>query len=491
MSNISFDAEYDIAVVGGGAAGKSAALTAARGGLNVVILEKMGEAMGSAQHAEGACAFESSEQKARENGDLHMPTKEEGYREYMRYSHYRADASVVRMFVENSADAIEMLKGVGVEFEDVVKYLPDMAEELASMHIPKGLGMKCQELLLKAVREAGVDIFVNTLVEHVVMEDGRAVGVITRDVDGNELSIGAKAVIIATGGYGCNPELMKKYNFLGGDTKTWTTLPPVMGVKNTGDGFALAEEAGGVVNGGGVVQLFAGGFGKLAGSESGAAGTQPSLWVNKKGKRFINEDISKRGTFAGTVLAGQQDSLAYGIIDASMMEYLQKVGSDISFGAFLPLHKPMVHLLDELEADMAAGRAWKADSLEELAEQMGIDKETFLDTVEKYNAVCEAGYDNEFFKAPEFLKPVVKAPFYGILTAPDYPTTCGGIRVNENLQVLNKEFDPIPGLFATGNDASGLYGDSYTMTIPGSTNGFAHTSGRVAAKYILSMLKAE
>lgn len=78
MANTTFDVEYDVAVVGGGAAGKAAALTAARGGLQVVILEKMGAAMGSAQHAEGACAFESSEQKAREGGSLHMPTKEEG-----------------------------------------------------------------------------------------------------------------------------------------------------------------------------------------------------------------------------------------------------------------------------------------------------------------------------------------------------------------------------------------------------------------------------
>lgn len=490
MANTTFDVEYDVAVVGGGAAGKAAALTAARGGLQVVILEKMGAAMGSAQHAEGACAFESSEQKAREGGSLHMPTKEEGYHEYMRYSHYRANAAVVNMFVENSADAIEMLKDVGVEFEDVVKYLPDMESELASMHIPKGLGMRCQELLLKAVKEAGIDIFVNTRVEHLIMDGGKVIGVEAKDAEGDTTTVGAKAVIIATGGYGCSPELMKKYNFLGGDTKVWTTVPPVMGVENTGDGFALAEEAGGVINGGGVVQLFACGIHKLPGSESGAAGTQPSLWVNKKGRRFINEDIAKEGTFAGTVLAGQEDSLSYGIIDADMIKYLQEVGSDTSFGAFLPLHKPMTHLLDELEADMAAGNAWKADSMEELADKMGIDKETFLATVKRYNELCEAGYDSDFHKDPHFLKPLRKAPFYAILAAPDYPTTCGGIMVNENLQVLDSKFEPIPGLFAAGNDASGLYGDSYTMTIPGSTNGFAHTSGRVAAKYILSTLKA-
>lgn len=490
MSNIEFDVSYDVVVVGGGAAGKSAALTAARGGLSVVILEKMGSAMGSAQHAEGCAGFESSEQKLREGGEQHMPSKEEGFKEYMRYSHYRADARVVRMFVENSAEAVEMLKGVGVKFENVVKYLPDMEEELASMHIPEGMGMRCQELLLKAVEEAGVDIFVNTRVQHLILEEGRVIGVEAKDVDGNVLNIGGKAVLIATGGYGFSPEKMKKYNFLGGDTSVWTTLPPVLGVNNTGDGFDLAEEAGADINGGGVIQLFAGGIGKIAGSESSAAATSPVLWVDQKGKRFINEDIATKGTYAGTILATQQGSMAYGILDQAYMDYLMTVGPDISFGAFLPYHKPMLHLMDEVEGDIAAGNAWKRDTIEEIADCIGVPKETFLETFEEYNRMCDEGEDRQFFKDSFFLKPLRQAPFYALRIAPNYPTTCGGIRVNENLQVLDKEtFEPVPGLYAAGNDASGLYGDSYAMTVPGSTNGFAHTSGMTAAKHILKTLK--
>lgn len=490
MSNIEFDVEYDVVVVGGGAAGKSAALTAAKSGLSVVILEKMGAAMGSAQHAEGCAAFESSESKIRENGPVHMPTIKEGYDTFMAYSHYRASAPVVKMFVENSGDAVEMLKEVGVKFNEVVKYLPDMEEEVASMHIPEGLGMRCQELLLKATEEAGVDIFVNTQVQHLIMDGKDVVGVVAHDVDGNDLKVGGKAVVIATGGYGCSKEKMAKYNFLGGDTSCWETIPLIMGVNNTGDGFDLAEEANGDINGAGIVQIFAGGTTKLAGSESGAAGTQPTLWVNKNGERFINEDISKKGTYAGTSLAGQKDSKGYGIIDAGTIEHLLTVGSEISFGAFLPYHKPMQHLMDELEADMANNIAWKADTIEELASMIEIDQEKFLETFAHYNEMCEAGADTQLFKSSEYMVPLKKAPFYAIEIAPDYPTTCGGIRVNENLQVLDKDtMKPIKGLYACGNDASGLYGDSYSMVVPGSTNGFAHTSGMVAAKHIAKTIK--
>lgn len=488
MSTYSFDTEYDLVVIGGGAAGKMAALIAKRGGLEVVILEKTGAAMGSAQHAEGSCAFESSESKARENGPLHMPTKEEGFREFMNFSHYRASAPVVSMFVEHSAEAIETLKGIGVEYENVVRYIPDMKEELATMHLPKGMGLRNQELLLKAVQDEGVDIFVKTPVKKLIIDNNKVIGVEAETEDG-PITVGAKAVLIATGGYGCNPELMKKYNHFGGDTSVWTTVN-MLGVENTGDGFALAEQAGGVINGGGVIQLFAAGIGKLVMSQSGAAGTQPWLWVNQGGQRFIHEDIATRGTFAGPALASQKGSIGYGVLDADAVEQLIEKGSQIGFGAFLPPHTPMTHLMDELAQDMENGQAWKADTLEELADMMGVPKDVFMKTVNDYNAACDAGEDKLFFKDPQYLRPMRKAPFYGIRIAPCYPTTCGGIMVNENLQVLNGDYAPIEGLYAAGNDASGLYGDSYTMTIPGSTNGFAHTSGMVAARVILDTIKA-
>lgn len=487
MGTYTFDVEYDVAVIGGGAAGKSAALMAARAGLNVVILEKMDAAMGSSMHAEGCCAFESSEQKAREGGEVHMPSKEEGFKEYLNYSHFRAYAPVVSMFVENSADAVEMLKGVGVTFDDVVKYLPDMEEELASMHIPEGLGMKVQELLLRAVIQEDVDIYVRTKVNHVLLEEGRAVGVEITDADGCDLLVGAKAVVVATGGYAFNPDMVARFNVLGGDTHVWTTLPDELGVNNTGDGITMVEEIGGLVNGG-VLQLFAGGMGKIVGSESGAAGTQPTLWVDQHGKRFINEDVAKRGTYAGTCLAALGGSYGYGILDQSIIDHLRTVGSEISFGAFLPYHQPMSHVMVEMKEDMEQGTVFMADTIEDLADQIGVDKDQFLRTVDAYNAMCAAGKDEEFYKDPQFLDALVTGPFYAFKIAPDFPTSCGGIVVNEKLQVIGADHKPIKGLYAAGNDASGLYGDTYTMTIPGSTNGFAHTSGMVAGRVIAEAL---
>ena len=113
----SFDTEYDLIVVGSGASGKSAALTAARAGLKVVILEKMPETGGTSVYAEGTAAFESSEQIARgvpSNPKYHFPTKKEAYEKFNSYSHCRANFDVIRAFVDNSAETIDILKSLGV-----------------------------------------------------------------------------------------------------------------------------------------------------------------------------------------------------------------------------------------------------------------------------------------------------------------------------------------------------------------------------------------
>jgi fumarate reductase flavoprotein subunit len=145
----------------------------------------------------------------------------------------------------------------------------------------------------------------------------------------------------------------------------------------------------------------------------------------------------------------------------------------------------------ELDQDVAEGLAWKGDTIEDLAKAAGLDPAVFGRTVADYNDYCDQGHDPVFFKPAKYLRPVRKAPFYAIDMVPSLLVSDGGIRVNGDLQVTDKDYKPIPGLYAVGNDASGLYGDTYNLDVPGTANGFAHASGRVAARHVLKTLKGE
>jgi fumarate reductase flavoprotein subunit len=485
-----FDTEYDLAVIGSGGSGKSAALTAAQAGLSVVILEKLPVTGGGSVFAEGQAAFESSEQKARgvpSVGPDHYPTREEGYHKYLEYSHYRANPEVVRMFVENSAETIDVLKSLGVRYTDVFVYAYDQSDELATFHRPDGLGAACQEALLKAVENAGVDIFTSTRAERLVTRDGAVVGVVATDSGGNTLTIGAKAVILATGGYINNPEMIAKYSNLGGDNgRHVSALVPL---ENTGDGITMALEAGADLDNIGVMQLGPGVRGKQVTSQSGAAGFQPGLWVNKTGRRYTSEEVGMSFANAGTVWGRQPGCDSYGVIDADLVEHLTVDGSDVGLGDFIGYHVPLTRLQDELDEDVANGIAWRGETIEELARAAGFDPEVLARTVAEYNAACDAGHDPQFFKPAKYLRPVRKPPFHLVNISAHGTCTCGGIRVDGSLRVLAVDLRPIPGLYAVGNDASGLYGDAYTLDVPGSTNGFAHTSGRVAARHVIATLQ--
>ena len=130
-----------------------------------------------------------------------------------------------------------------------------------------------------------------------------------------------------------------------------------------------------------------------------------------------------------------------------------------------------------------------ANSLDELAEKMGLDHAALLKTVEEYNRFCEKGHDDQFGKDRVYLRPVKTSPFYAIKVYTGCLGTLGGIKINEKTEVLDKNENVIPGLYAAGNDAGGMYGDSYDVIASGTSSGFALTSGRIAGESILSYLK--
>lgn len=489
--NISFDVEYDLVVIGGGGSGKSAALTGVQGGLRVALLEKMPETGGSSIYAEGTCGFESSEQKARKVPDhagKHFPTKEEGFRRYTDYSHHRANPDVVRMFLDNSAETIDIMKSIGVVYTDVTIYAYDQPLELYTFHRPDGLGARVQELLLRQCINAGVDIFTSTPAKKLLLQDGAIVGVQALDSEGNIMNIGCKAVILASGGFGNNPDMIEKYSWLHRSAHyTYKSVP----TENTGDGLNMALEVGADTESLGAIMIIPCARSKTLTSHASGAGSQPVLWVNKTGLRFASEEVAMSFADAGNTIAKQPEGVVYAIIDTDTVNHLMEDGSDIGLGDFIEFHQKLNRLQAELDQDVAEGVAWKGDTIEELGKALGFDPTMFAATVAQYNDACDTGYDPLFYKPAKFLRPVRKGPFYAINMAPSVLVSDGGIRVNGNLQVTDKDYRPIPGPYAVGNEASGLYGDTYNLDVPGSANGFAHTSGRVAARHVITTLKGE
>ena len=490
VSDQSMDAEYDLVVVGGGASGKSAALTAARAGLRVALLEKQAETGGTSVYAEGTAAFESSEQSARgvpDHEGKHFPSKEEGFRRYVDYSHHRANPDVVRMQVENTAETIDIYKSLGVTYTEVTIYAYDQPNELYTFHRPEGLGAHCQEVLLKAIQDADVDIFTSTRANRLLMQDGTVVGVVAEDADANVLTIGAKAVILASGGFGNNPELVKKHSWFPHTAEHMFQAVPT---NNTGDGLTMAVEAGADTASLGAVMIIPCGRGKTLTSHVSGAGSQPILWVNKTGRRFASEEVAMSFADAGNTIAKQPDAVVYAILDTETIGHLAENGSDIGLGDFIEYHMKLTRLQTELDQDTADGVAWKGETIEELAVAIGLDAGVLEATVNEYNEACDKGEDSLFYKPAPFLRPVRTGPFYAINMAPSVLVSCGGIRVNGNLQVTDADYAPIPGLYAVGMEASGLYGDTYNLDVPGTANGFAHASGRVAARHVISTLNA-
>ncbi|MBB3279911.1 MAG: tetrahydrodaidzein reductase [Slackia sp.] len=481
-----FDVEYDLVVVGGGASGKSAALIAARAGKNVVVIEKMPETGGLSVFAEGTAAFESSVQKELGTPRLskyHFPTKQEGLDKIMGYSHQRANYEVARAFVENSAETIDIYRDLGVVYKTCDIAAEDDPNEVWTFHLPEGLGAHCQEVLLDAIQKLEVDIFTETPAKELIIEDGRVVGVVAES-DGEPLRIGGKAVILATGGMGSSPDRIFKYSWFAPAAYNMNVLTPL---QNVGDGLDLALSAGADPNTITTCPLLAaGGRDMTMDSQVGGAGVNPGVWINKTGHRFAAESVAENLGDIGTYYGKQPGGIVWSILSQADVDRLVSEGSEIAIGEFVVYHKPMTGLLPELEAHLESGLVKKADTFEELAEQMGVPTDAFVETMAAYNEACERGVDEAYFKKPQYLRALVEPPFYGIPLATGTMGSAGGIKVNGDMQVITSDGDAIPGLYAVGLDATGLYGDSYNMEIPGCANGFAHTSGRIAARHAIA-----
>lgn len=480
-----FDAEYDIIVVGAGASGLSAAVEAVKNGNTVAVLEKLDSVGGRGQFVEGSTAFESAEQKKR---GIEV-TRAQGFKALMDESQWRANAEVVSAFVHNAATTIRKLSDIGAVWEDVTIYAYEQESELKTMHWAEGEGARIIELMVKAARDGGAEIYLSTAATELLTESGRVVGLVAKDADGQLLKLGAKAVILAGGGYASSPEMMEKHSWYGKNARYFVDLGTP---GNTGDGMNMAVAAGGATAETGSVLLMPVAKGKTITSHVSGAGSQPYLWVNTSGRRFTDEVVAMNFSDAANVIAQCDQGTSFTVFDQATKSHLETDGSDISLGTFVPYHAPLDRMDAELEQDLTTGTAAKADTVAELAEMIGVPPKALALTIARYNEMVDGGVDDDFYKPAKYLRAISHPPYYAVRMVAGTLVSVGGIKVNGSFQVVGEGTDaPIPGLYAVGAEASGIYGDTYPLTVPGNISGFSYTSGWLAADHASAQIVKE
>ena len=468
--------ETQICVIAAGPSGLAAACQAAEDGADVIVVEKAASVGGAANMGMGPLGIGTKYQKQQMIGI----SVEKAFNMFMEYTHYNVDARLVKRYFDQSADTIEWLEDMGVEFEGAFPYFPKSEATWHIVKTGKEIGPRAASVMNNAMYnralELGVQVLTETPAKKILMEDGRVTGVLAVDKDGEELKINCRAAIICTGGAGANPEMIKsETGYIFGEDMFNFAIPGIMG-----EGLKMAWEAGAqktpvrVEQAAGIEQAD-----NLPASVSNVF-YQPNLLVNFKGKRFMNEEQMQNTTYLSNAVSHQKNRRGYIILDSSILRYYRKNGVDVV--SLVRIDPSVGSDFDEgfqIIEDEGRTAFAKADTIEELAEKMGIDVDNLVETVDDYNDYCDST-DEEFFKDKKYMRPIVKAPFYCATIVPGGYGTVGGIKINENCEVLDNDFEPIPGLYSAGADSNNLYDDSYMFLLPGNSMGYCVNSGRIA-----------
>lgn len=477
MAKTTKELKADVIVLGTGASGFCAALTASFGGATVIILEKMARIGGMSNFAKGMFAVESRMQRRQKIG----LTVEEAFKRHMRNCYWQADGRLVRAYFDKSASTIDWLEELGVKFEPFVdSYAPDGPKVWHAAAGWAGSGLM-QPLYKKVKAEKNIQILFETPAKRLIMEKGKVAGVIAEDKKGNAIELKAKAVVIATGGYHDDPEWMEKY------CQSGRYITPFIPSKQTGDGIRMAWEVGAAAEGLGVLQAYVMVVReKKLESQLQTTGMQPYLWVNKRGERFADEGIRWNFPMASNSLARQPEATGFCVFDENTKKYLKEQGID--YGIFYQPTTKMTEIDSEIERGVKEKKAFVGNSLKELASKMGVDYKALQATVDEYNACCDIGRDTLFAKDRRYLQAVRTPKFYAIQFGVKALISEGGIKINYKTEVVDKEDNVIPGLYAIGCSAGGLVGETYPLDTTGGSLGFAVNSGRIAGENALKYI---
>ena len=491
--------EYDVVVVGGGGSGLAAAVAALEEDASVLVLEKMPAVGGSTIIAGGQYnavdkkrqekmpmrqdTFESVKSYYEEEAknDLHqelMDKLKDQVAEYekgdmkntfdsvelhalqtYRGGDYVGNLKLIYQFTKGAEDSINILEGLGVDFVDEVFTVTGALWPRTHQFV-KPLTTGPIEAYMEYINKAGdkAEIMYEATAENLIVEDGRVVGVEAKQGNDKIIAKAKNGVVMATGGFARNSDLVKKYGI---HWEGLEELGSTNAVSATGDGIIMGEKVGANLVGMEWIQLLPVGdpeTGGMQGNISINAANQ--LFVNNQGKRFVAEDERRDVLTQGLM---EQDGKEMWILHDAHEYTDETVKNDFN---------------EEIGDLVKKGVAVKGDTIEELAEAMGVSPENLRATVDDYNKVV-AGEKKDDFGKKLLQDPFDKAPFYASRRVPTIHHTMGGLEINEFCQVVDKDGNVIPGLYAAGEVTGGIHGSN---RLGGNAIPDTVVNGRIAGK---------
>lgn len=442
----------DIVIIGAGGAGLAAAIEGVQNGAKVIVLEKMGVAGGNTTSATGGLnAAETKIQKELGIED----TKEQFYADTMKGGYNKNDPALVRKMVDKAAETVDWLMSFGVDLSDVGKMAGSTNKRT---HRPQGgaaVGAHMVSVMETEALKIGVDLRKNSKVIDIIKEENKPAGVVV-ETNGQRYTIAAKAVIIATGGFGANPDMVVKYK------------PELEGFGTTnhkgatGDAFAWIEKFGGALTQMDEIQTHptvVPGNGLMI---TEAVRGNGAIMVNREGNRFCSE-MATRDVMSKAIL-NQTGKTAYLVFDMGVRKSLKAI-----------------------EGYVKQGLLTEGETPEALAEKLGIPAESFASTIASYNQIQASGNDAEFGrKASEMPRPLTEGPYYAVEVGPAIHHTMGGIKITPNAEVLDTNGNVIPGLYAAGEVTGGVHGGN---RLGGNAVADICVYGKIAADSALEYIK--
>ena len=457
----------DIVVVGAGPAGMTAGIYAAEGGADVLVLEKMSTVGGAGAISSGATDSYGS-QFAKEKGiedsaeqlKADMTTAGHGYNQ----------EDLVDLFIENAGETFDWLVSLGVEYGDPT---PSEEHSVNRVFLATGSGVSITNAIEKRCEEAGVEILLETKATELITQDGKVTGVKAEGSDGTAYEIYADAVVLATGGYGANSDLL---------TDSLAATPYYGAACSTGDGHLMAQAVGAELVHMDFGKVYPGGWEYADGKAKISLG-YTLLAVQQEGAIIVNSDGVRTFREGGlnyefkNAIRSDKNNVNYLVLDAAAF--------DVWKTAVNSKQRGNLGSEEDIENAIAANGTSKpviyhADTLEEVAALAGMDGETLKATVEKWNTYVESGVDEDFGRTTLSRK-IGEGPYYLIAEKTRFATTLGGVVINTNFEVHTAEGTVIPGLYAIGEIAFGVNGDD---TIQGTPLTWAISSGRLVGQQL-------